>query len=66
MAKLKPPKNYRRTEPRCCVTCVHYIDRKEQDHFQAIPTHWQECERDGTGTQSEEDYARICDYYKAT
>ena len=64
MVNLKPPKNYREVSPRCCVTCIHYVEKTEDDGHN-IPSYWNECERDGTGTLSEEDYFRVCDYYKS-
>ncbi len=59
MRELLPPKNVRKTTPRCCVTCKHYIEVK--DGSDTYP----ECERDeDIVSTSEEDYFRVCDYWR--
>lgn len=63
MPKLNAPRNYRETNPKCCVTCVHYV-RVDSITTKGSNEIWKECERDGTGYSGEEDYFMVCDYYK--
>ena len=59
--KLKPTKNLRPINPRCCVTCRHYVNYKQ-------PGDWEDfmqCERGGSCSGDTEDYLQVCDYYKA-
>ena len=64
MQKLKPPKNYRRTTPRCCMTCKHFTSDSTEQKGHGIPSVFLVCERDSTtGETCEEDYFRICDFY---
>lgn len=60
MSKLKLPKNLREFRPKCCVSCKHYISKRDNTHIG-----WMECERDSEAVSSDvTDYGRICDYYK--
>ncbi|MBL4704274.1 MAG: hypothetical protein JKY54_07120 [Flavobacteriales bacterium] len=57
---LKPVKNFRTTTPRCCVTCKHYKDFKEESDLESSF----ECERGGATSGDTEDYTKTCDRYK--
>jgi hypothetical protein len=59
---LKAAKNFRSILPKCCVTCRHYKDEKEEGNIQSD----YQCERGGNTSGDTEDYSRICDYYKQT
>lgn len=61
MSRLKKPKNYRRTMPRCCVTCKHY-------EFDGTLESW--CERAPDTIRWDDDidntepYYCVCDRYQ--
>lgn len=56
MRKLNPPKNFRRTLPRCCLTCKHRVWYEGDGSSATI------CERDQLGREDSPELS-VCDYY---
>ncbi|MEL7442253.1 MAG: hypothetical protein AAFN66_05370 [Pseudomonadota bacterium] len=54
MRQLKKPKNKRKIEPKCCMTCKHCITDNDGDLV---------CERDSEYLGGHQAFYTICDYY---
>lgn len=65
---LKPPKNYREINIRCCGTCafVEYVDETDRKTNMPTESYLRRCRRDHDICQFEAEtfYFRVCDYYK--
>lgn len=63
MRKLKKPRNYRTTRPRCCLGCKHRIASKNE--IESLRGGFDEtmiCERDGNPREDNPEFM-VCDYY---